>query len=438
MEYLKSKTTFTFVNIGLLIIPLIIMLSNVIFKNEFIVDNIWFYSIIYLGYFSLIMSIYYIYINIIKNKIRINYKEIIPIILLFIFMIITLISVLINNPFISFYGDTYRHEGYFTYLAYAGFFLGALFVSKDKNKYYQLFVIIGTILSIFTINKNDIFNLFVNESQEYKAIFYQFNHFGYFLLMAIICNINLFVNEKRIKYKIIYALTFSLMMQMLVINDTFGSYLAVLASLIFLGIYYLFINKNRKNYLIVFVLFIIMSFNLNDIKNSNVINNFKDNFSSLLSIDINNLDEEELKKINHLGTNRGALWRGAVKLIEKKPFIGYGLDNSRTQYFKIGLINADRPHNIILQMCLYTGIPGMILYISSLLIIIYETLKKIKILPISIIISFSVVIGYLTSSLTSNSMFYTSPYFLIFLGFVMGSLINFNKDNVNLNKNIDK
>lgn len=424
MNSIKNRKMFSIISIILIIIPLFIMLSNVIIADDDIVDNIWYYGILYLGIFSIICLFIYIFKIVINKKIKYNIKDFIPLILLLFFMVWTFITTICsNNLLISLGGSAYRHEGFITYIAYAGFLLSAILINdKDKTKFYKLFVIVGVLLSLVTINKNFITNLIVGESYEYKSIFHQFNHFGYFLLMALICNVNLFINANTKFKKIFYFFSFALMMQMLIINNTFGSYLAVLGGIIILGIYYLFINKKRKSYLIILIAFLILSINIKDPMNSRIILEFKENLSAVFNIDYKNINnKEEQQKLNALGTNRGILWKSTITLIKKKPILGYGLDNIG---FEMERMNAgnDRPHNMILQMAVYTGIPGMILYISSICIIIYQLIMKIKKLPIEIIISLSVIISYLISSLTANSMFYTSPYFLIFLGFSIGEL----------------
>ena len=46
-------------------------------------------------------------------------------------------------------------------------------------------------------------------------------------------------------------------------------------------------------------------------------------------------NEEEIAK---LGTTRGKLWIGALKMIEKKPILGYGLDNLKEEYFDLKMM----------------------------------------------------------------------------------------------------
>lgn len=416
----KSK----FFSIFLLFIPLLILLLNP-FLQENIVSSIWYYIILYLG-FSCILYLCYLFLK----KYPIKYKkEYFPILILFLFMIWVGITTLLSDDLLtSLGGNLYRREGFLTYISYAGFYLTAILVpDKDKMKFYKFFVIVGLILSILTICKNPISNLFVGTSDEYKSIFHQFNHFGYFLLMTIICDINLFLFEEKKEKKVFYFISFIILMQMLMKNNTFGSYIAVLEAIMMMSIYFLFINPKRKQ-----IIFLLLSFFLLSIDYSNPSNNayseFSRNILSLTNINYKNInDSKEQKKIDALGTNRGELWKGAICLIKEKPITGYGLDNIKNRYEKIGIMNADRPHNIILQMSVFVGIPGMILYVTAIASIVIGLLINIKKLKYEILISFFVVIGYFVSSLTANSMYYTTPYFMVFLGYATSGLLKIKK-----------
>ena len=72
----------------------------------------------------------------------------------------------------------------------------------------------------------------------------------------------------------------------------------------------------------------------------------------------------------------------------------------------------------MIQFGIFTGIPGIIFYVIFILSILIRNLKKIKLLDDINIFCLFIVICYLISSMFGNSMFYTSPYFFIFLGIV--------------------
>ena len=79
----------------------------------------------------------------------------------------------------------------------------------------------------------------------------------------------------------------------------------------------------------------------------------------------------KIKTLNNTGTYRGLLWSNGLKYIGKKPIIGYGIEYIQELYRR-DRINQTRPHNMIIQMGVSSGIPGIILYLTFILGIFYS------------------------------------------------------------------
>ena len=124
--------------------------------------------------------------------------------------------------------------------------------------------------------------------------------------------------------------------------------------------------------------------------------------------------EENINLAKNAGSGRWQLWMGALQIMEEKPLFGTGPDNMATSYTDLG-INWDRPHNEYLQIGASFGIPALIFYLLALIFGYAYGLKHLKELPPSSVIAFSACTGYLFSALFGNTMYYTYPYFLIFL-----------------------
>ena len=105
----------------------------------------------------------------------------------------------------------------------------------------------------------------------------------------------------------------------------------------------------------------------------------------------------------------------------KKPIIGYGAENLVPEYIKLWMDGSDRPHNLILYLACVSGIPGMLIYMVAVGIIIIKGIIKLFKNNESGKIFLLVVVTYMFSSMFGNSMFYTSPFFFIFLGNLMNS-----------------
>ena len=393
-----------------LITPLLSMIGNLLeIKN---------YAIWYIP--NLIMFI------IGTRTILMNTKQIKKYKLLTIFALTAIISCLLaENKYEAFFGGDYRLQGLVTYIGFLGFFyIGKKMISEEKNKkIIKIFLISACITSIISLLRIDITYKLQDIPKDIPYYFYQgpfshFNHFGYYLLIANTCAVMTFLYTKNALNKIIYFIVNIILLYTLVINDTFGVYIAYLIILIAVVIYQIIKQQKIKEIIIITLSFIMISlftyrtdFNIHIVER-----NFKELFHDTKEIANTNAVED----LYEVGTTRGKLWIYATKFILKKPLIGYGFENGKYQYHKEG-ITESVPHNLILEMSLNSGIIGMITYLSLIGIIIIKKLKKLKIIKYMQLMSLFVVIGYLLSSMFGNQTFYVSPYFYMFLGILAQS-----------------
>lgn len=403
----------------LLFVPLVVLLSYKLFDYK-VTTNIWYYLILYIGIIGFIYGIYIIVRNIDIKKVDI--KDKIPFILIIIFLIFAILSTInSSNVVLSLIGSDYRRDGLFSYISYIGIGLISMLVFKDRDKkiIYKLFVIVGLILTIFTrFGMND----FLYPIQKlYNGIFFQFNHFSYFIILCLVCNTCLFITSKG-KEWIVYILSYMFMLEVLILNDTFGGYIAILLVTIFITIFYIIIKKIKIKPIILLILFILLSLNVSDSDGVVVLRNFSINFEQFKHVNMTNLDKkEEMEKLKQLGTDRGRLWLSSIKLIQEKPLLGYGIENIEKELKEDGNYN-DKPHNLILGLMVFIGIPGSLALLTCFGIVILRNISNIKEIDDVTFIALAGVICYLISSMFGNSMFYTQPYFSIFFGFLLGKI----------------
>lgn len=395
-----------------------------------------------IGAVGIATGIYMIYdkIRYSENK-KQTLKELIPIFLFVIYMGWTLISCLsASSTRKAFYGTSYRREGYYRYLMYAGYFLCAFLLDSKKLRKILLntFIIASIFLIIIsrvTLSGTRYTDIFVNSKIE-TTIFGQFNHYCYYIMMTLMCALGLFLTEKNKVLKILYAIAYAIIAYAMIYNDTFGCYLATTVTLILYVIYAIIKKKDRIAISIAMVIFILLSiFTTKDGRNVVSVNveNFMTDISAVLakfgiSTESENGESKPDYEIRNdfmaAGTNRGELWHNAFNFILRKPIIGYGADNLGEQYENVLMRGKDRPHNLILYLACVSGIPGMLLYVIAVGIIVVKAIIKLMKNNNSGIISLLVVVTYLISSMFGNSMFYTSPFFFIFLGNLMNSNLN--------------
>ncbi len=430
--YKKSnliKDTFLFFLIFLLfILPVLKQISPI---SEYII-NIHYPFLKIVGMIGLWFLIITLYINFEKSDNKKEYlKSIMPIFLFLLYMIWTLISACnATVKSIAFNGTPYRKEGYFTYLAYGGVFGLAFCINSSKLKKLLLysFVFIAVFLTLFSIfAEHAYFNNFFIIRKTNLASFSNPNHYGYFLLLATSIISFLFIVEKNKFVNFLNILLYLYLLYFLILNNTFGCYLALICTFLVFLIISIIKKQKKLSVIILIVLFILTSFFVNN-KTSNIASENMKSLSSDIQKISSASSSEEYKKA---GTNRVNLWINGFKLFLKKPILGYGPENLAIEFYRINASN-DKPHNLLIQLATTSGLPGLILYISGILIIIFKSIKVFDIKNSIHTICLYTVISYLGSSMVGNSMYYTSPYFFIILGLLFKELLQIEKKSDNL------
>lgn len=389
-------------------------------------------------------------------------------------------------------------DGFWAFLMYGSFMLGAMLIGKENEKLKKYliiaFTVMITVLSIITLGmsiyynnqyalfrekynefmqtsgeqglaesgiqwsdferklKNDVFEV---SSKWYifaqRGVFRNSNHFAYLLCMGIIAAMWLAITDKNWTFKLLYLISFVIQLSMLIINNTFGGYLgvfvAVFASIIYGIIKFISYLKNRnllseeermnnKNtlfngavaLLVVIVLFVTCSLYIkNQSGNAYVVNNIKGFIRDIgvfggymtttenaTQVDVSTLDTS----ITKAGSGRGETWLKVWELIKQRPLFGYGLECLLFQFSGQFNVGEGRTHNLLLQLLATVGIPGTIMYFAALAIIFFRLLSNWKSWSDVEKITTFVGISYIVTALTGNSTYYTSPFFMMFLGFV--------------------
>ena len=398
-----------------------------ILKNYY--TNFYTYYFTFITYFIGLFGIVIYIVYIIKNKVKKKYsiKRFIPEILILILLIISIIaSILSKNTHLSIFGEAYRKEGLFVYIMYIGFILLASIIKDSKyiKLLFKSMIISCLIITIIPLFNNDFtYVAFAN-------VFHQFNHYGYYLMINIMISVFMFIDSDKLIKKIFYLITYVFLIYLLIRNDTFGCFLAIIIGFIFLFIYSMVKKYKRVSIVLVILVFIITSFTVShyDIKIGERVN-FKSTKGlvarnlSTFTKDVKNITKNDDESTDKAGTGRGLLWKEAINYTLDHPLIGGGMESLNKYYREKNVNYNDRPHNIILQVSSFIGIPGAIIYLVLILYIAITNLKIMKHDNIHIMI-YVTAFTYFISSIFGNSMYYTSPYFMILLGLLIG----FNRD----------
>ena len=398
-------------------------------SNKDVSRNIMFYILTFIGSCGLLLGLIKGLKKFYKKE-KISIKKYLPIVIGIVLLLWCLITCIFSIDInLSIFGDYYRKEGLQTYFFYGGILLLSIMIKNKKLllKIFNKLLFVEVIIGIIALLDNSITYELMNNQESYTGIFSQFNHYGYYLMFGVITSIFMFFYNKKNIIKLIYLLIYTFLLQMLVLNDTFGCFLSIFITLFLITIYYIFIKKKIKNLIPILGIFILVCATTTRYNYNIVQKNFNRFFGdvALVNDTIKESKKEKdkkkkdeiLNKINSVGTTRGTLWKYGIKYIGERPIVGYGIESTKPLYFK-DKVDQSRPHNILIQFGVFTGIPGIIIYILFIGTILIRNLKKIKVLDDISILSLFIVTCYLMSSMFGNSMFYTSPYFFIFLGII--------------------
>lgn len=322
----------------------------------------------------------------------------------------------------SFQGTSYRFDGLKSYFFYAAMYVCAFIVvgSKRKRVICDVFAIVASYVSLLVILQ-DFGNKFLNQcfvGGPRTAMFFQFNHTGYFLNLGIVCLMGLYVYETRLGLRIYYAVSLAFQLYAILVNSTFGSYLGSLCALIMVIVFYL--RKNRKfSYKIlvpVLIFFLISAASYMGYVPTSSGQDMRVNLMELFS-DAKNIWDDPLEA-KDAGHGRMTLWQQGLKMIPKRPIFGYGPEQMDEELSKIMWV--DRPDNEFIQHAVFLGIPGLLFYLGALISLFIRQWKNMRKLEDMTLVAAGCVVAYLVSSLFGNSMFYTVPYLYMFLALASG------------------
>lgn len=318
----------------------------------------------------------------------------------------------------SIYGISYRYNGLIEYISYISFaIIGFSLNEKNRNKFFRIFTVVALFICLINIY-NVKYNAGLLPLQNYSGIFYNINHYGYFITYSVIIIMFQFFQDDNKILKTIDFIIYVLFIYLLIVNDTFGTYISVLFTLLLISVYA--VKKNVKLlYLFLIIPFVVLSVTVNDHGRYYIVDDFDELFEDLNFIKIGAKSEHPLDSpkntITYVGNLRGELWVHAFKYSLEKPLVGYGLDNLKYKYQEDNII-TDTPHNLILNLAATVGYPGMLLYISGLIVLIIKGLKQIKENNHITNLSCFILIDHFISSMFGVTMYYVIPYFMIILG----------------------
>lgn len=328
----------------------------------------------------------------------------------------------------SFLGSEIRFNGLIAVLIYGSVFvLGYLLTDETGDVLRYFFVISDILAAIMLMHEWGIPIIYEMSTYACSSVFSNSNHYGYFLTLSVMglagmvssSYINKNNDADRVDYRWFYMVSLALQVYVLLLNDTLGSYLAVAIATIVVPFVWRTKNGTMRwqFWIPAMMVFVgtVLSFGglITNSLGGNIAESLKNFWADLFHI------ARQDEQMRQAGTNRLGLWLDTIEMIKHKPIFGYGPDILQSNDGKYAL--SMMPHNEYLEYALFSGIPALCLYLASLVTLCVEGCKKIRKLPIEVIVMAGSIIGYLISAFTGNTKYYVTPYLYMMLGIVAGA-----------------
>lgn len=337
-----------------------------------------------------------------------------------VFIILMIASTFVNG-FTDFaiHGEPYRNESLFSYIAYIWvFFISGFCV---RSLFQKKFLVNILLISSLAVGTYSIINSIVYGSlgpyrsiKVQTGIYYNSNHYGYYLSMVIALAAALAVAEKNRTRRSFYLIIFCFNAGILQFNRTLGAWVACLFALVFQIIIRFIVDKKRSGYAI-FELVLYLAI-------TGIIGLY-DNYMILsilsLFIDIKRVSVDPMHS-DDAGSARWRLWKITAGKIVQRPLLGYGVEGL---YYDLGTkAHGWRTHCEYLQYASFFGIPAAIVYVTGCVQVFMNGYRKRSSIDGVTLACLVAAFSYLVSASFGNSWFYTTPYFFVLLG--MGYSIN--------------
>lgn len=294
----------------------------------------------------------------------------------------------------SLLGRVYRFEGYLTIVMYLFLFWGSRFIRDDRWVLKALLISV-VVQSIYGIAQSYGYDPILRDDVRiyWLSAFGASgnpNFYGSFMVMALPLSIWYTFKQNKFIGHILYAMVF----YALLASMTRGAWLGACVGL-FVA---LWIARKSPSYLSKVSMVLLISFVLlvqfNQSHHNQVI-------TQALSIPKEAVEVfTQAEEAPKAGSYRIFIWTHVVELIESRPLTGYGFDYLPKLFFEHyqtdmntvmgSLMTIDKAHNEYLNLAVSAGIPSLLAYLSLLLLVLSQSMKKGSNFIIAIIIAYLV------------------------------------------------
>lgn len=327
------------------------------------------------------------------------------------FALLILLSTLVNGfNFMTIDGVPYRFIGILNMFALMLIYMGVtraikseVFAGYIMTGYLAIADLIGLAALIdFTTGGIAAFH----EKKELSAIFFNGNHYGYFLLMAVLIGAAYYLFSEN-KLAIFGAASAVLNLIILAINHSLGSILALIIVLVATGILIAVKERSSGRKMLLLAAVLAGAFVIALLVSPALRKEFAVLVSDLGAV-LGGTAE------GSAGHRRLQMWTLTAGYISERPLLGYGCEGIAFMLYEA--MKVSDPHCEPLAYAAYYGIPAALLYMAGVIGVILSNIRRTESRSMYQKAACMAAAGYFISSFVGVGMFYTLPFLFIFLG----------------------
>lgn len=323
-----------------------------------------------------------------------------------------------DNPLSRFCGLLFHNDGLSSYFIYAAVFVCACFLTRTGQRRSLLSALsaMGSLcaalmfLQYFSARQGGADEAGAGGSM--VGVFFNINHSAYFLTVCALCAAGLWIYERGLR-RTAHLLSFAIQSYALLLNGTFGCYLAVLLALPLICVLYGQSGRRLSPAvfapLVTYLVLSVLSASgiLPGVREHGLLSDFIKTWTDASALAHGSLNE-------HGGSGRLSLWKGGLLQVLRHPLLGLGPDYPVT----LSTIYGDiRVHNEYIQHAMLLGIPALAAYLAALVTLLVHQWRRLEEVSETGLIAAGAAMGYLFSAFFGLTLFYTAPYLFFMLGF---------------------
>ena len=312
------------------------------------------------------------------------------------------------------HGLPYRNIGILHMVAFIIIYMGASSLI-NRNAFIEFIMLLYIAIADF-IGLAVLFDRYIghipafHEKKDISAIFFNGNHYGYFLVMAVMIGLGYFMLSNGVKMTA-GGISAVLNALLLILNHSTGCILAASAVSVAACLFVILKDKGHRQKAWIVLGALILGIVAAYIASPDIRKELEAFSEDLVAVMSNSAS-------GSAGHNRMKVWMLTAKYIAERPLFGHGCEGISLRLFSETAIS--NPHNEILTYAAYYGIPAAAVYVLGVLSVVTTCIKRHSDKRISkepsTMIACMAATGYFISSITGVAMFYTAPFFFIFLG----------------------